>query len=134
MPYFPFNLKSPSPPRYLALARAALAHKHVDPARILGAKAGGRASSASTGRLPWQPHPHCQPVGLDVCGTLTQWQGIMKKNICAAVQCLLTIEEAIQLNVLSFGHNAQQATLCDCHVWWEVEWRHLSPVLEKMRR
>lgn len=32
------------------------------------------ASFASTGHVPWQLPPDCQPVRWDMCGTLTQWQ------------------------------------------------------------
>lgn len=88
-PTYAAILKAHSPSWYLVLHMHARTHisrthahiacfppkhsQYANPAWKLERRRRG-ASFASTGHVPWQPHPDCQPVRWDMCGTLTQWQ------------------------------------------------------------
>lgn len=75
-PYFPLNLKKPILPLDILLpiyTCTRISHTHA--CWILPGywKEEGWCSLVTTGHVPWQLHPACEPVR-DTCSTLTQWQ------------------------------------------------------------
>lgn len=77
--------------------------QYANPAWKLDRRRRG-ASFASTGHVPWQPHPDCQPVRWDMFGTLTQWQrsywsgDLIKKGGLASLPSLALLMQALSIN------------------------------------
>lgn len=73
----------------------------------------GGISFAPTGHVPWQLHPDREPVGWDMCGTLTQWQRSYWSSDLITKEGLL---------LCPFWHSSCQLQLekarrCRCNSW-----------------
>lgn len=137
LPYFLCKLKSPfsllislSPQHACAHASIASRYTHIacfppedsqhaNPAWKLEGRRKGGVSFASTGHIPWQRHPDCEPVRLDMCGTLTQWQrsyrgsGPMKKGALAS---LPSLTRHMLTSVKESPKDTEQPCVCVLHI------------------